>query len=336
MGSYRVADAVIRAAAVGPHRATIAPVPEGTPRPTWSVMIPTYNCADHLGEALRSVLAQDPGPEEMQIEVVDDASTDDDPEAVVRDVGRGRVAFVRQPANVGQVPNFATCLRRSRGRYVHLLHGDDLVLPGFYEAVQRGFEVDPEVGVAFCRWMLVDGAGARLSEVEPLQPRPGRIPDALATLAQEQHVVTPSIAVRRSVYEHLGGFDDRLRCAEDWEMWVRIAAVHPVWYEPTLLAGYRTHVGSNTGRNHRLGHELRYAAMAIDMFRAYLPEERAEAIVRTARRTYAGVALANARRFRASGDGAAMRAHLRAAVRLSKAPHVLVGAAHVLAGRPGP
>ena len=43
--------------------------------------------------------------------------------------------------------------------------------------------------------------------------------------------MTPCIVVRRSVYEELGGFDDRLACAEDWEMWVRVAARFPVYYE---------------------------------------------------------------------------------------------------------
>ena len=51
----------------------IAPVPAGVRRPRWSVMIPTFNCAKYLRETLGSVLAQDPGPERMQIEVVDAA-----------------------------------------------------------------------------------------------------------------------------------------------------------------------------------------------------------------------------------------------------------------------
>ncbi len=95
-------------------------------------MIPTYNCARYLEAALRSVLAQDPGPEAMQIEVVDDHSTADDPEEMVARLGGGRVAFHRQPENVGVVGNLNTCLQRSRGELVHLLHGDDFVLDGFY------------------------------------------------------------------------------------------------------------------------------------------------------------------------------------------------------------
>jgi GT2 family glycosyltransferase len=295
-------------------------------------MIPTFHCASHLSEALRGVLSQAPSADQMQIEVVDDASTLDDPESVVRQVAGDRVQFVRQPANVGHVRNFATCLQRARGHYVHLLHGDDFVLPGFYAALQRGFESDPAIGAAFCRWMVVDQRSQRLSVVDPLQSHPGLLTDATARLAEEQRIVTPSIAVRRTAYEQLGGFDERLHCAEDWEMWVRIAATHLIWYEPTLLAAYRTHPDSNTGRHFRLAGELDYTMKAISMFRSYLPAERAPSIVRTARRAYARTALSNAREFAQRGDSEAARAHLRAALRFSRSPRILLQAARLLPG----
>src|SRR5690242_19953848 len=120
--------------AVGSHafRENVAPVGDGLVRPLWSIMIPTFNNAGHLRAALRSVLAQDAGPEVMQIEVVDDAS-DDDTSKVVQETGQGRVSYYRQDRNVGHIANFQSCLRRSTGRLVHLLHGDDAVLPGFYQ-----------------------------------------------------------------------------------------------------------------------------------------------------------------------------------------------------------
>jgi len=111
------------------------------------VMIPAYECASYLRETLASVLAQDPGPELMQIEVVDDASTDA-PEKVVEELGGGRVAFHRQPRNVGHIANFNTCLERSRGQLVHLLHGDDCVREGFYRTMQQPFTQHPEIGAA--------------------------------------------------------------------------------------------------------------------------------------------------------------------------------------------
>ena len=133
----------------GAFRLALPPLPDTPDRPLWSVMIPTYNCSGFLREALESVLSQAPGRERMQIEVVDDHSTEDDPAAIVRDVGAGRVGFYRQTQNVGHVRNFETCLIRARGRFVHLLHGDDMILPGFYRAMERAFDSQPGIGAAF-------------------------------------------------------------------------------------------------------------------------------------------------------------------------------------------
>ena len=286
-------------------------------------MIPTFHCAGYLGETLRSVLAQDLGPEAMQIEVVDDHSTEDDPEAVVREIGRGRVGFFRQPANVGTTRNFATCITRSRGRLVHLLHGDDLVRDGFYATLQRAFDADAEIGAAFCRQVFIDGKGdwVGLSPLE--QPCSGRLEGALERLATEQRIMTPSIVVRREVYEALGGFDDRLRCSEDWEMWVRIAAHYPVWFEKEPLALYRMHSNSNTGRHVRTAEDMRYTREAIDLFRSHLPPARAADIVRTAKQQYALAAIRTARSLLESRDLDGARAQLAEALRLSRSPRVL-------------
>jgi glycosyltransferase involved in cell wall biosynthesis len=292
-------------------------------------MIPTYNCAHFLSETLESVLAQDLGPEQMQIEVVDDASTDD-PAAVVDAVGKGRVTFFRQASNQGQIVNLSACVERARGEIVHLLHGDDFVLPGFYEALEQGFATGDDIGAAFCRWKTVDENGADLNVAESEQERAGVIPDALALLATEQRIVTPAIAVRRDVWERLGGFDSRLRCAEDWEMWVRIAAHYQVWYEPRVLAAYRRHDRSNTGRNTRNADELRYSKLAMELFEPLLPPARAKGIVGQARRTYARTALRNAEAFGENSDWQAVRANLSMAARLDPSPRTFAAAARTL------
>ena len=176
-----------------PYRATIEPVSEGQSRPLWSVMIPTYNCAHYLRETLVSVLAQDPGPDIMQIEVVDDCSTRDDPEKVVSEVGQNRVKFYRQPQNVGYIRNFETCLRRSRGRLVHLLHGDDYVRDGFYSRLQRAFHESPQIGAAYCRHIVADEQGhwQRISELE--QPESGILINSLERIVVRNPIQTPSV-----------------------------------------------------------------------------------------------------------------------------------------------
>jgi glycosyltransferase involved in cell wall biosynthesis len=134
---------------------TIPPIAPDIHRPRWSVMIPTYNCAEHLKQTLCSVLQQAPDPSVMEIEVVDDCSTQDDPEAVVNEFGQGRVRFYRQPQNGGAIHNFNTCIQRSTGELLHILHGDDKVLPGFYGALDQAFQTEPSIGAAFCRSIYI-------------------------------------------------------------------------------------------------------------------------------------------------------------------------------------
>jgi glycosyltransferase involved in cell wall biosynthesis len=278
-------------------------------------MIPTYNCAEYLRETLASVLAQDLGSDLMQIEVVDDCSTKDDPEAVVKELGLGRVGFYRQPHNVGHTKNFQTCLERSRGKLVHLLHGDDCVRNGFYRKLQRAFEENPEIGAAFCRHIHMDQRG-HWQEIFPLeQSESGVLKNWLERIAVRQLIQTPSIVVRRDTYEKLGTFDTRLSWTEDWEMWVRIAANYPVWYEVEPLAMYRIHSNSSSGRRTRTGENIQDLRRAIGLVKDYLPNNSADQLSQKALEYYAFYALQSARHFILKGDTYAAKNQIKEALR---------------------
>ncbi len=309
----------------------VPPVPEGASRQTWSVMIPTYDCAQYLGETLASVLEQDPGPERMQVQVVDDHSSDD-PEAVVRAVGGDRVEFFRQPRNVGHVRNFDTCLARSRGRLVHLLHGDDRVRPGFYETMQRPFELHPEIGAAFCRHIFMDEDGQWTNPTRIERPSPGIWSDALARIATGQPLQPPAAVVRREVYEQLGGFDRRFpTCGEDWEMWVRIASRYPVWYDPAPLAEYRVHPKSLRARAYRTGQNIQDVRHAVDVYSAYVPSAWRSRVRRRGRRLAAGWGTEIAGEMLADGEWRAAGAQIREALRSNASLGTLYGLALSLA-----
>jgi hypothetical protein len=312
---------------LSPEQMPIAPVPPGEPRPLWSVMIPTYNCADYLRETLASVLRQASGPDQMQIEVVDDGSTRDDPAAVVAELGQGRVAFFRQPRNGGHINNFNTCIARARGRLVHILHGDDLVRDGFYEALERGFAARPDVGAAFCRYIAMDAQGHWQVIGALEQPESGIATDWLAKIARGQRLQAPSIAVRREVYEQLGGFDRRIRYyGEDWEMWIRIATRYPVWYEVQPLAVYRLRASSLSGQTRRTGENMEDLRRVIEIAQTYLPADQSGAIQRDARCANALAALRRGGRALAERDVVTSFVQLAAAVKMSRAPAVLVRA----------
>lgn len=301
----------------------------GEPRPLWSVMIPTYNCAPQAAEAIASVLCQAPDEDRMEIVVVDDASSDTISDVVARH--GGRVKLHRQPRNLGVPDNLTAAIRLARGQLVHVLHGDDLVMPGFYTAMEDAF-ADAEVGAAYCRYAYIDAQGMELGLGPLEQERRGRLPDALPRLASEQRIMTPSICVRRAVYEQLGGFHPALKCAEDWEMWVRIARHYPIAYVPAVLARYRMQDDSNTGRNVRAARDVAFNAIAIDLIHDHLPAESADAICTRARRTYARSAIEMARRCAGRGDTRAAMTQLRAGLQLDHSARTLAAGARALAG----
>jgi hypothetical protein len=206
------------------------------------------------------------------------------------------------------------------------------VLEGFYRTLDRDFREHSDAGAAYCRHVYVDGRDRRL-DVAPLEPlSSGILTEGARFLAAEQRIMTPCIVVRRSVYERLGGFDDRLACAEDWEMWVRVAAHFPVYYEERPLACYRLHGESNTGRNLRDGRSLDYTRLAIELFASHFEPAERGAVKRTAFSRYATSGLETARNLQTQGDAAAARAQLRVVWRLEKSPRTAAGIARVVAG----
>jgi glycosyltransferase involved in cell wall biosynthesis len=122
-------------------------------------MIPTFNCANYLRTTLGSLLQQPAGTlERAQIVVIDDCSTRDDPEEVVREMAPGRVVFHRHPRNVGVCANFNSCLDLAEREWVQILHGDDYMLPGAYSEFSTCLEQFPDALAVFARSQIVTSA----------------------------------------------------------------------------------------------------------------------------------------------------------------------------------
>lgn len=282
----------------------IDPVGQKTDRSLlWSVMIPTYNPnLSYLEKTLKSILEQAFGVDQMQIEVVDDRSTQNDLEELVQRIGQGRVSFYRQPKNLGLIGNWNACIERARGHWVHILHQDDLVKPGFYNRLQTAFEIEPTIGAAFCRYFYMDEKGYEQA-LSPLEREtPGVIPNWIERIAVSQRIECPSIVVKREVYEKLGGFCPEAHYAADWEMWKRIAAYYSVWYEPELLASYRSHSLSETSRLIESGANIADTRKAIEISQSYLPVTIAAELSHQARENCAFKALNVARQMLSKGN----------------------------------
>jgi glycosyltransferase involved in cell wall biosynthesis len=280
----------------------IAPVTQSEPRPFWSVMIPTYNCGEYLAQTLQSVLAQDLDPDLMQIEVVDDCSNQDDPEAVVRVIGRGRVKFYRKPKNAGPIANFNTCIERSRGHYVHILHGDDTISAGYYDCVGDLIKRFPDAGFYATRCFGIDAesvliwASARVEDLEA--------PSKDARLFYyESPVQCAGVTVRRASYEKLGGFRTDLVHAADLEMWARVISVDRGVVSREVKANYRIFPQNDTGRLAKTGENIRDICRLHGLFASRYPDFS----MAVARQKAANRALSQYKKFLALGDLTAAR-----------------------------
>jgi glycosyltransferase involved in cell wall biosynthesis len=296
---------------------------ENSPRPFWSVMIPTYNPrADYLEETLNSVLQQDPGPDQMQIEVVDESSDDDTASEVTRRVGAGRVVFHGEPQNQGLANAWNRCIERARGHWVHILHQDDIVLPGFYDRLRKAAECS-DAGAIFCRfaWVNSNGHWIRISELQ--RESPGLLDDWHAKITVECVIQCAAIAVRRSVYEQLGGFFPHLHYVADWEMWQRIASRFPFCFEPLILACYRLHPNSATSRMRLDAADTREVGHMIELTATYHTPARGRVLAKKARSWWAEAAFFNARELLVKVGFAPAWRQIVEALRLCHSPRVI-------------
>lgn len=267
-----------------PH---IAPLPaDDKDRPLFSVMIPVYNCSIYLEKCLRSVLMQDMGPKKMQIEVVDDCSTDADVGAMVQAIGTGRVGYFRKEQNMGSLRNFETCINRARGHLVHILHGDDFLKDGFYREIEKLYKNFPEIGAAFTDYYYVDTNGKGMYADERLLKKPGVLKDWLLYIGYKQRIQPPAMVVKRTTYEQLGGFY-AVKYGEDWEMWARIAANYDVAHSPRYMACYRVHNNNITGQSLASGQNIKDIIKVLGIIRGYLPPEQRKETLKKAKENFA-------------------------------------------------
>jgi glycosyltransferase involved in cell wall biosynthesis len=189
------------------------------PAPRVSVIIPTYNRAWSLATAVDSVLSQD--FDAFETIVVDDGSTDET-RALLTDYGAA-LRVIRQP-NRGVSAARNAGIRAAAAPLVALLDSDDYWLPGKLAAQTAFFDQNPEAVICQTeeRWIR---NGVRVNPGKRHRKRGGMIFEPSLELC----LVSPSaVMLRRSLFESVGFFDERLPACEDYDLWLRISCRHPV------------------------------------------------------------------------------------------------------------
>jgi glycosyltransferase involved in cell wall biosynthesis len=184
--------------------------------PTISVVIPTYNSAHFLREAIASVHAQEwPA---LEIIVVDDGSTDET-ETVVKALSHSAEVRLLRQENAGAASARNMGIAAATGDWVAFLDVDDLWLPGKLAAQFAELEKRANATFSYTDVTLRFASG----EKSDLECGKAEQP-LLRQLLGGNLIATPSVVVRRDCLQKVGLFDVRLRTGEDWDMWMRLAA----------------------------------------------------------------------------------------------------------------
>jgi len=202
--------------------------------PKITIIIPAYNSAAFIGEALRSVFNQT--YTDFEVVIVNDGSTDDIRGALEPYIDR--VRYFRQE-NQGPAQARNRAIEEAGGEYIAFLDADDLWEPEKLAKQIREFERNPELGMIITENSLFDERGIfrhTVGKREYLMK--GDIPQ---NIFLKSGVVTPTVMVRREVLDQVGVFEQQLRIAEDDNLWIRIAANYPVALIDEPLVKVRDH-----------------------------------------------------------------------------------------------
>jgi glycosyltransferase involved in cell wall biosynthesis len=216
--------------------------------PRVSVVVPAWNRADFVREALDSALSQDFAP--FEVVVVDDGSTDGTGE-ILRGYG-DRIRLHRQE-NAGQSAAVNRGVETARGDLVALLDTDDAWLPGKLRRQVPLLDADPGAAILYAALEFMDGEGRTIPDPRP--PRRTPSGEVLGDLLAGNFLRTPTVIFRRDLFLAAGGYDPALACVNDWDMWLRLATGRRVIRDPVPSARYRLHGDQAVRLRRRLAEE---------------------------------------------------------------------------------
>ena len=248
--------------------------------PSVSVVIPSYNHAAYIGEAIASVLGQ--SHRALEIVITDDGSRDGTPD-VIRRIDDPRINLEVFDRNRGAAVALNSAVRRSRGEYICMLASDDYFLPGKLEKQVRFLEDHPHVAAVFGLPRFVDQRGAPLAEsfngdvfLAPFTRNLRTRADWLRHFFYEGNCLChPASMVRRSAYDRVGLFDPRLANLPDFDMWVRICMEHEISVMPEELTAMRILDGSRNMTAPRRDSNLRALIECFHVLKHYRALPRA-------------------------------------------------------------
>jgi len=186
---------------------------DSTSKPLVSIIMPVYNGADYIGQAIESVLSQN--YTNFELVIVDDGSTDNTKEVVLQ-YNDDRIKYIyKENGGVSSARNRA--IIQSKGQYIMPLDADDMMAPYFITLHLQEFEKHPEADLVYCDVLLIDADGKPITVMKKPEYQNRR--HLIRDLFRQGHPIIPfRLGLRRSVFDKIGLYDESLAVAEDYDM----------------------------------------------------------------------------------------------------------------------
>ena len=206
------------------------------PNPAVSIIIPNYNHAQYVADAINSALNQT--YPDCEVIVVDDGSKDNSREIID---GFGDKIRVIYQQNQGLSAARNTGINAAKGKYIGVLDADDVYEPEFIGTLVSLLESQPDAYGIYCGYRFVDHLNNPLPQIEAREVPSEKLHQALV---DGNFLVPESMFVRKVCYDKVGLFDTSLRALEDLDMWLRITSQFKVIYTTKILTRHRILPGS--------------------------------------------------------------------------------------------
>ncbi|BAU64179.1 glycosyl transferase family protein [Stanieria sp. NIES-3757] len=211
-------------------------------QPKVSVIIPSFNCAKYISQAIESVINQT--YKNYEIIVIDDGSTDNT-QAIIKPYLNKIRYFYQTNQGVSEARNRGLDL--ARGELIAFLDADDLFLPHKLQEQVAIFEQQPKIGIVNSGFRVIKENGDAVMDVEPWHEIPDLTPEVWLL---HKPVLPSAMMFRREWFDRVGGFNTRFFSSEDVEVTLRmvIQGCQGTWL-PKITIKYRRHQNSVTWKS---------------------------------------------------------------------------------------
>ena len=208
-------------------------------KPKVSILIPTYNYAHFIGEAIESALNQT--YRDFELIIIDDQSKDNTDEVVENYLSDPRVKYIKNNKNLGLAANFNEALKYANGEYIKYLLADDVFHPALLEKMVPVMDKYPNVTLVTSKRDMF-GSKSKSSDLPLLYLQDGKTV-IYASLKEKagNWIGEPTTVMFRKSALHIGNFNTSYTCLVDWEMWLRLLTVGDCYIIPETLSYFRVH-----------------------------------------------------------------------------------------------